>query len=120
METRYSKLDKVQIPRSLTLKQEPINSVDLHIFGDASILGYCAVAYAVVNQPSKVNQSLVASKSRLLKKDITIPRLELIATHMAANLATNIKVALKDLNIRSEHWLRDEGSYKVFIENKRE
>ena len=121
-------VNKVEIPRSLTLKQEPIISVDLHIFGDASILGYCAAAYAVVSQPSRVNQGLVGSKSRLSKKDITIPRLEFMATHMAVNLATNIKAALKDLNIRSVlgwtdsivvlHWLRDQGSYKVFVENR--
>ena len=48
--------NKVEILRSLTLKLELITSVDLHIFGDASTLGYCAVAYAVVSQPSKVNQ----------------------------------------------------------------
>ena len=48
-------VNKVEIPRSLTLKLEPITSVDLQIFRDASILGYCAVAYAVVSQPSKVN-----------------------------------------------------------------
>ena len=48
-------LNKVEIPGSLTLKQEPITSVELYIFGDASILGYCAVAYAVVSQPLKVN-----------------------------------------------------------------
>ena len=83
------------MPRSLTLKQEAIDSVDLHICGDVSILGNCAVAYAVVSQPSKVNQGLVASKSRLLKKDLMIPRLELIATHMAANLATNISKRFK-------------------------
>ena len=94
-------VNKTEIPRLLTLKQEAINSIDLHIFGDASILGYCTVAYAVVSRPSKVNQGLVASKSRLSKKDITILRLELIATHMVANLATNIKAALKDLNISS-------------------
>ena len=121
-------VNKVEIPRSLTLKLEPISSVDLYIFGDAGILGYCAVAYAVVSQLTKVNQGLVASKSKLSKKDITIPRLELITAHMAANLATNIKAALKDLNIRSVigwtdstvvlHWLRDQGSYKVFVENR--
>ena len=49
-------VNKVEIPRSLTLKLELITSVDLHIFGDASTLGYFAVAYAVVSQPSKVNQ----------------------------------------------------------------
>ena len=47
---------------------------------------------------------------------------------MAANLATNIKAALKDLNIRSLtgwkfstvvlHWLRDQASSKKFIENR--
>ena len=47
---------------------------------------------------------------------------------MAANLATNIKAALKDLNIRSItgwtdsivvlHWLRDQESYRIFVENK--
>ena len=35
-------VNKVEIPRSLTLKLEPTTFVDLHIFGDASILGYCA------------------------------------------------------------------------------
>ena len=72
----------MEIPTSLTLKRVPINSADLHIFGDASILRNCAVAYAVISQPSKLNQGLVASKSRLLKNDITMQRLELIATHM--------------------------------------
>ena len=47
---------------------------------------------------------------------------------MAANPATNIKAALKDLNIRSVtgwtdstvvlHWLRGKGNYKVFVENR--
>ena len=61
-------VNKVEIPRSLTLIQKPINYVDLHIFGDANILGCCAVAYEVVSQPWKVNQGLVASKSRLSRK----------------------------------------------------
>ena len=94
-------VNKVEIPRSLTLELEPITSVDLHIFGDARILVYCAVAHAVVSKPSRANQGLVANKSRLSKKDITIPRLDSRAAHMAANLASNIKAALKDLNIRS-------------------
>ena len=58
-------VNKAEIIRSLALKKKPINSVDLHIFGDASILGYSAVIYLVVSQLSKVNQGLVASKSRL-------------------------------------------------------
>ena len=68
--------NKVEIPRSLTIKQEPIKSVDVHIFGNPGFLGYCTVAYPVVNQPSKVNQGLVGSKFRLLKTDIAIPKLD--------------------------------------------
>ena len=34
------------------------------------------------------------TKSRLEKKNLTIPRLELIATHMAANLLSNAEIAL--------------------------
>ena len=71
---------KVEIPRSIPLKQ-------LHVLGDASVLGCCAAAYIVVYQPASVNQGLIDSKSRLSKRDMTIPRLERIAAHMATNLA---------------------------------
>ena len=47
---------------------------------------------------------------------------------MAANLVATMKAALKDLNIRSVtgwthitvvfHWLRDQGSYRVLVENR--
>ena len=66
MRSRYSKQSRnTQI---INPYAEPINYVDLHIFGDANILGCCAVAYEVVSQPWKVNQGLVASKSRLSRK----------------------------------------------------
>ena len=119
---------KVEIPRSIPLKQESVTMVDLHVFGDASVLGCCAAAYVVVYQPSSVNQGLIASKSRLSKRDMTIPRLELIAAYMATNLAANIKEALPSQNISSVtcwtdstvvlQWLKDKGRYKVFVANR--
>ena len=119
---------KVEIPRSIPLKQESVTMVDLRVFGDASVLGCCAAAYVVIYQPSSVNQGLIASKSRLSKRDMTIPRLELIAAHMATNLAANIKEALPSQNIRSVTcwtdstvvlpWLKDKGRYKVFVANR--
>ena len=96
--------------------------VDLHVFGGASVLGYCAAAYVVVHQPSSVKQGLIASKSRLSKRDMTISRLELIAAHVATNLAANIKEALPSQNIRSVtcwtdstvvlHWLKDKWDFQ--------
>ena len=101
--------------------------VDLHVSGDASVLGCCPAVYAVVYQPSSVNQGLIASKSKLSKRDMTIPRPELIAAHVTTNLVTNITQALPSQNIRSVtcwtdstvvlQWLNDKGRYKVFVAN---
>lgn len=47
----------------------------------------------VSRQPSGVTAQLVAAKGRLAKRDLTIPRLELIGAHMASNLLANVKAA---------------------------
>ena len=74
--------------------------INIYVFGDASLLGTCAVAYAVIKQPSGSNKGLISSKSRLSKKQSTIPRLELVAVQMAENLASNIRSSLQNFNIR--------------------
>ena len=43
---------KITIPRSIPLLDANINLADIHVFGDSSIMGTCAVAYAVVFQPN--------------------------------------------------------------------
>ena len=83
---------KSEIPRSVPLHKESITAVDLHVFGDASIIASCAVVYAVVHQPSVTNQGLVVSKSRISTKKLTTPRLELASTHLASKLIENVKV----------------------------
>ena len=65
---------------------EQLTAVTLHAFGDASKLGVSAAVYAVVEQESGTTQGLVCAKSRLAKQNLTIPRLELVAAHMATNL----------------------------------
>ena len=77
---------KNELPRSVALNKESITAVDLHVFGNASIVARCAVVYAVVHQLSVRNQGLVVSKSHISKKNLTIPRLELLPAHMASNL----------------------------------
>ena len=77
---------KNEIPKSVTLNKESITAVDLHVFGDTSIVASCTVVYVVVHQTSVTNQELDVSKSRISKKNLTIPRLELISIHMASNL----------------------------------
>ena len=98
------------------------------MFADASIVANCAAVYAVVYQPNSVSQGLVTSKSQISKQNIAIPRLELISTHMGANLVQNVKSALESQNVRSVtgwtdstdvlYWLSEKGNYEQFVGNR--
>ena len=81
-----------------------------------------------IRQPSAVGQGLLAAKSRLSKKGLTIPRLELLSGHMAANLRTTIRSSLAGLPVRScyglldgsvaLYWIEGQGNYKQFVSNQ--
>ena len=88
----------ISVPRSIPLFREGLKFFDFHVFGDASKEGVSAVLYVVAYQASGTTQGLLASKSRLSKKGYTIPRLELIACHMAANLLSNARHVKISLN----------------------
>ena len=119
---------KIEVPRSLVPHREPIQAIDLHAFGDSSGQGTCAAVYAVVEQYQGTAQGLVTSKSRLAKKGLTIPRLELVSGLMATKLLDNVKAVLDGLPIRhcyswldsmvALYWISGRGSYKQFVANR--
>ena len=82
-------------PRPVAAYQEPIEKIQLR----ASANGVGAAIYSVTTQKSGVTTRQVAAKARLAKQGLTIPRLELVAAHMATNLVTNVKNALQDLPV---------------------
>ena len=86
---------EVKVPRSLAKAHESVQAIDLHVFGHTSGAGTVAAVYAVVHQESGIDQGLVAGKARLAKKGLTIPRLELVSMHMAANLVDNVRNTLE-------------------------
>ena len=120
--------EKVEVPRSLARFEGKINSIDLHVFADASIEGVCAAIYGVINQVSGSTTGLFASKSRLAKRDQSTPKLELVGVHMASNITENTKNALKRYPVENYygwtdstvvlHWLRNCDSYKPFVSNR--
>ena len=120
--------EKIEVPRSITSYDEAIQEIDLHVFGDARKDGVSAVLYAVTYQESGMNQMLVSSKSRLSKRELTIPGLELVAAHMAANLLENARTALNTCPVKNcyawidntvvLHWIRSDGNYKQFVSNR--
>ena len=118
----------VTVPRSLAAHQEDIQAIELHAFGDASGKGVAAAVYTVVVQEKGVNQVLVASRARLAKKGLTIPRLELVSGHMAMNILSNVSEALEGFSVSVKycwlditvalHWIRRPGEYKYFVSNR--
>ena len=119
---------RVTFNRTLVPHREPIEAVELHSFGDASGRGVCAAVYAVVRQQSGVSQGLVTAKSRLAKRGLTIPRLELVAGHMAVNLVQNVRGAIEGFPITGVycwldstvalHWICGNGEYRQFVANR--
>ena len=76
---------EVTIPRALPKYRESIDAAELHAFGDASAVGVSTAVYAVIKQSTGVSKHLVAAKSRLAKRGLIIPRLELVAAHTSVN-----------------------------------
>ena len=119
--------EEVTVPRAVAPFQESIGTMEIHGFGDASGEGLCAVVYTVTKQPSGMTQLLLASKARLAKRGMTIPRLELVAAHMAANIVNNTSKALSHIP-HEKHcwsdrtvalwWIKGEGEYKQFVANR--
>ena len=103
----------IEFARCVTSAEKP-QAISLHTFADASQTAYCAAMYLVVKLPQRRFGKLLTAKTRLppLKKDMTIPRLELTAARIAARLVTTAKEALKEFGIKkvymwSDHELQD-------------
>ena len=54
---------EVKVPCSLAKAHEPVQAIDLHVFGDTSGTGTAAAVYAVVHQESGTDQGLDAGKA---------------------------------------------------------
>lgn len=71
------------------------------------------------------NTTLLAAKGQLAKLGLTVPRLDMVATHMAMNLVANVQNTLTHLpspkiyawldSTVSNHWIFGNNQYKQFI-----
>ena len=66
-------------------------NVEIHGFCDASIKAFGACVYIKVINPEGVHVSLVTSKSRIAPlRGLTVPKLELCAAVLCAELVSNV------------------------------
>ncbi|KAJ8915581.1 hypothetical protein NQ315_012466 [Exocentrus adspersus] len=74
-------------------------SLELHIFADASSKGYASVAYLRNTRPEETSVYLVCSKAKVAPlRSISIPRLELCAAVLATDLYECISKTYSHLN----------------------
>ncbi|XP_065069772.1 uncharacterized protein LOC135694820 [Rhopilema esculentum] len=126
-ERNLKQRSEIEFPRCVALSEKP-KEMSLHTFADASQTAYCAAVYLVVTLPQGKFSNLLTAKTRLppLKKEMTIPRLELTAARIAARLAATVKQALAGFELKRVcmwsdsctvlHWLQRRGQYRQFVE----
>ena len=127
MEQQFTEKDSRPMSIYIALWKDWNNWVKQNDFSDAIIFKAAVALYVVVFQSPGTLQGLAAVKSRLSKKNITIPRLELVAMHMTTNLCRNIKDFLEEQLIRKLYrwtnssvtlrWTRGRRIYKRFVSN---
>ena len=110
----------IRLPRRYITKDEPVLSIQLHLFCDASESAYGCVAYLRFTLKSGLHEcSFVMSKSRLAPlKTITLPRLELNAALTGARLSRLIVHEI-DLPIEKVFYWSDSTIVLQYIHNKK-
>lgn len=102
-------ITRIRIPRWLNINKDDV--IELHGFCDASTNAYGCVIYCKINKQNQDGSNnntvvLVAAKSRLVppNKNITLPRLELCATHLLSKLMQKVKNCLKGYETKTFGW----------------
>ena len=104
------------------------NCSSVHGFADASKMAVSVAVYTLAfHVTSPVQQNLLVAKSRIAPRDLSIPRLELIAAHMLSRLMNHVKEVLKDQPIDDYHcwvdsttvlyWIKGQGTWSQFVRN---
>ena len=117
----------VTVPRCVSTISQ--SHFELHGFADASKFAVCAAIYAVSYcGETPFDRNLLVAKSRVAPKNLSIPRLELVAAHTLAKLQSNVENALKSFPIASFHnwvdsvtvlyWLSGHGEWSTFVRNR--
>ena len=92
-------IEEVQIPRCVLHKNAPLREkhLQLHVFCDASTTAYAATVYIQPISQGLFRCQLLVAKTRVAPiKTICVPRLELCAALLGAQLVQSISNALED------------------------
>ena len=110
--------------------REEVLGCSLHGFADASKKAYCAVIYFVYQTSTGTYSKMLTSKTRVAPlKELSIPRLELIACLILAKLMSTVKNALNSQvsvqktklwsdSMTALYWIMNQGEWKQFVSHR--
>ena len=115
------------VPRSVV--DRDVTRIVLHGFSDASKLATSVAIYALAyHAAAPVHQNLLVAKSRIAPRDLSIPRLELIAAHTLSRLMNHVKEVLQGQPMEKYHcwvdsttvlyWIKGLGTWTQFVRNR--
>ncbi|EPB74949.1 Pao retrotransposon peptidase [Ancylostoma ceylanicum] len=119
----------LEIPRRILPSVLDSNSIEIHIFTDASRNAYCAVAYLRIETSQHVETALLMARTRLapLHGTVTIPRLELsgltLGSALMNHLTKELKITINGSYIWSDsktalQWTKTTSNLPVFVQNR--
>ncbi|KAK2547117.1 hypothetical protein P5673_033111 [Acropora cervicornis] len=109
---------------------EEVLECSLHGFADASKKAYCAVIYFLYRTKTGTYSKMLTSKTRVARlKELSIPRLELIACLILAKLMCTVKNALNSQvsvqkvkfwsdSMTALYWIMNYGEWKQFVSHR--
>lgn len=110
--------------------QEEVLECSVHGIADASKKGYCVVTYLVYTTRTGKYSRMFTSKTRVDPlKQLSIPRLELLACLILARLECTIKnalisqVSIQNVKLWSDsitalYWIKNQGEWKQFVRQR--
>jgi hypothetical protein len=107
----------IKIPRKyFRFKFSLADDVELHAFGDASKLAYCAVVYLRIRTKNGYCTMIVFAKTRLqpLKKNLTIPKMEIMGIWLASKLLLYVQKEMDFQSCNKFIWTDSQISYYWF------
>ena len=124
-------IEKIELGR-FVLKKEQFDIFDLHVFCDASELGYAACVFVVSQNNGERMSTLLVAKAKVAPiKSKSIPRLELCAALLGCRLSMSVIKSLQsmELNVNETFawtdstivlsWLnREANSWSTFVANR--
>lgn len=124
-------LKECRIPRRISSFKISDCDVSIHVFADACKYAYAGCVYIKTVYNGFVNVQLLLAKSRVAPlKQLTIPRLELMAALIAVRLFSQIKESDLLLNLSNYNifcwtdssvvmaWIKDPERWKAFVSNR--